>query len=304
MFRRLLLWRRHVQGSPSLYHKAPGRDLPRQDGIYDRHKVFKMLLSKGKITEDLVDMLMKWRHSGFNVFSGPRIQPGEEEAMENLARYIIRASFSQERMTYIPEESKVVYQSKDGKEEKIFDALEWIAAMCSHVPNKGEQMVRYYGYFSNVSRGKRKKNARDGLIPSILEPVEDPDFSGDGPSREYRRNWARLIQKIYEVDPLTCPKCASQMRVISVIEDSEIVKKILKHLGLWDQKARPPPKANSPPMAPQYHIDYTDSQLPVSDNFYMWTPNIRRRILPDFSRESWVQGTALLKFPRFPALLA
>ena len=37
-------------------------------------------------------------------------------------------------MTYIPEESKVVYQSKDGKEEKIFDALEWIAAMCSHPP--------------------------------------------------------------------------------------------------------------------------------------------------------------------------
>ncbi len=127
--------------------------------------------------------------------------------MENLARYIIRASFSQERMTYIQEESKVVYQSKDGKEEKIFDALEWIAAMCSHVPSKDEQMVRYYGYLSNVSRGKRKKNARDGLIPSILEPVEDPNFSGDGSSREYRRNWARLIQKIYEVDPLTCRRC-------------------------------------------------------------------------------------------------
>ena len=48
--------------------------------------------------------------------------------MENLARYIIRASFSQDRMTYVPEDSKVVYQSKDGKEEKIFDALEWLAA--------------------------------------------------------------------------------------------------------------------------------------------------------------------------------
>ena len=55
--------------------------------------------------------------------------------MENLARYIIRASFSQERMTYIPEESKVIYRSKDDKNEKDFDALEWIAAMASHVPN-------------------------------------------------------------------------------------------------------------------------------------------------------------------------
>jgi len=99
-----------------------------------RYKVFKMLLAKEKITEDLIDMIMKWRHSGFNVFYGPRIQPGEQEAMENLARYIIRASFSQERMTYIPDESKVVYKSKDAKQEKIFDALEWLAAMASHPP--------------------------------------------------------------------------------------------------------------------------------------------------------------------------
>jgi len=32
----------------------------------------------------------------FNVFCGPRIQPGNKEAIKNLARYIIRASFSQE----------------------------------------------------------------------------------------------------------------------------------------------------------------------------------------------------------------
>jgi hypothetical protein len=103
-----------------------------------RHKVFKMLLCKGKITEDLLSMLMSWRHSGFNVFCGPRIYPREETAMENLARYIIRASFSQERMSYVQEEGIVVYQSKDGKERKAFDALEWLGAICSHVPGKGE----------------------------------------------------------------------------------------------------------------------------------------------------------------------
>ena len=70
-----------------------------------------------------------------NVYCGLRIQPGEEEAMENLARYIIRASFSQERMTYIPEESRVLYRSKDGKKENMFDALEWPrlrGAGCKH----------------------------------------------------------------------------------------------------------------------------------------------------------------------------
>jgi len=34
------------------------------------------------------------------------------------------------------------------------------------------------------------------------------------------------------------------MRVISVIEDAEVIRKILKHLDLWEVKARPPPKTN------------------------------------------------------------
>ena len=54
-----------------------------------------MVLSKEKVTEDLVRMVMGWRHSGFNVFGEFRIQPGDENAMENLARYIVRVSFSQ-----------------------------------------------------------------------------------------------------------------------------------------------------------------------------------------------------------------
>jgi hypothetical protein len=58
--------------------------------------VLGMLLRKGKITEEVAKLIMSWRHSGFNVHCGPRIQPGGEEAMENLARYVVRASFSQE----------------------------------------------------------------------------------------------------------------------------------------------------------------------------------------------------------------
>ncbi len=35
--------------------------------------------------------------------------------MENPARYIIRASFSQERMQYLDQEGEVVYKSRGGK---------------------------------------------------------------------------------------------------------------------------------------------------------------------------------------------
>ena len=61
--------------------------------------------------------------------------------MKYLPRYTIRSSFSPERMTYIAEESKVFYRPDAGREEKVFGILEWITAMCSHVPNEGEQMI-------------------------------------------------------------------------------------------------------------------------------------------------------------------
>lgn len=54
-----------------------------------QHKVLKMLLKRGKISKDLISMLLSWRHSGFNVYCGKRIYSGDEAAMENLARYII-----------------------------------------------------------------------------------------------------------------------------------------------------------------------------------------------------------------------
>jgi len=214
-----------------------------------RGKIFKMLLNEGKINEGLISMLKSWRHSGFNVHCGERIWPDDETAMENIARYIIRASFSQERMTYIREEGKVIYKSKKGNQTKTFDALEWLAAMCSHVPNRGEQMVRYYGFYSNRSRGDRKKQAADDPIPYIIE--------GGNLSSAQRKAWARLIQKIYEVDPLCCPKCAGSMKIIAFIEQPETVRRILKHVGLWEFKSRPPPKIHSPP-----EIDYVDIQYP------------------------------------------
>ena len=94
----------------------------------------------------------------------------------NLARYIIRASFSRERMTYLlgkasaktghRETGHVEYRSKDGSQTKVVDALEWSAAMCFYIPNKGEQMVRYYGDYSNVARGKRKRLTLTIIFPA------------------------------------------------------------------------------------------------------------------------------------------
>jgi hypothetical protein len=228
-----------------------------------RYEVFKMLKAEGKITDVIIENMMNWRHSGFSVYCGKAIWPHNEEGLENLARYIIRASFSQERMTYVaPPDSldgiaKVIYESKDGKTSQTFDALDWLAQLTTHIPNKGEQMVRYYGYFSNKSRGLRKKAGTDDQVPALIE--------SEISTKEFRRNWARLIQKVYNLDPLLCPKCLGSMKVIAFIEDEQLVKKILKHLDLWDVKRKPSPRANSPPT--ESFILYDESSSPSADDY-------------------------------------
>jgi hypothetical protein len=69
-----------------MFRVAPRFETRHLEEIF-RHKTFKMLLARKKITEDLIDMMMGWRHSEFNVHCGPGIQPGDGQAIENLARY-------------------------------------------------------------------------------------------------------------------------------------------------------------------------------------------------------------------------
>jgi hypothetical protein len=128
-----------------------------------RHKILSMLKKMARITEATIKLISSWHHSGFNVYCTDRIYPRCTQSMENLSRYIIRASFSQERLSYISEASKVIYKSKNGNDTKEFDSLDFIASICSHIPNKNEQMLHYYGFYSNVCRGRRK---RQGICQS------------------------------------------------------------------------------------------------------------------------------------------
>jgi hypothetical protein len=56
--------------------------------------------------------------------------------------------------------------------------------------------------------------------------------------------WARLIRKVYEADPLVCPKCKGPMRVIALIDDPAVIRHILEHLGRW----APEPAGRGPPV--------------------------------------------------------
>ena len=85
--------------------------------------------------------------------------------------------------------------------------------------------------------------------------TENPDPLPDADSAEeraYKKAWARLLSKVYEIDPFICPICGAEMKcrdrsslrcgttldVIAIIQKPQEIKRILRHL---EKQGRPPP---------------------------------------------------------------
>ena len=234
------------------------------------YKIFALLLKKGKITQDVVDNMRSWKHSGFSVNKNVLIKANDKKGLERLVQYISRCPFSLERIIKLTDTDHVVYKAEHkncrrfpepgdetlkggaSRNFQVFDPLDFIAEITQHIPNKGEHTIRYYGFYSNKARGMRAESAlperRDGTAKQDnLADIEIEVREEDTPQRKVcRSRWAAMIQKVYEIDPLKCPKCGEQMRIIAFIEkrdQHDVVKKILKHCNLWKEpKSRAPPK--------------------------------------------------------------
>ncbi len=203
-----------------------------------RHKVIRLLQDECLLSEERTELLLSWRHTGFSVHNRVTVEPEDQPAVERLARYIMRPPISLERMTW-DGVGEVRYRRKRGHESpgvpvepvETFDPLEFLARVIMHIPEPRRHLVRYYGRYSNVSRGKRRKedDAEGAGSPDAEGPPERRREEGPG-ARALRRSWAQLIKRIYEVDPLVCPSCGAEMKVIAFITEHEVVDKILRHL--------------------------------------------------------------------------
>lgn len=200
-----------------------------------RAKVISMLVKEGRLAKELGKKLMSWKNSGFSAHHGQPVKREDQQGLERLSQYIIRNPFSEEKMIYNPEKQQVIYHSKLSKKTKrnfeIFEVGEFIAAITQHIPEKGLQLVRYYGWYSNKSRGLRNKKKQQENSTLISDKVIN--ISSYVPSKVPSKQWRILIQKVWEVDPLECPSCGGEMKIISFIQEKDVIEKILRHLGLW-----------------------------------------------------------------------
>ena len=100
-------------------------------------------------------------------------------------------------------------------------------------------------------RGQRRKAAEAAAAPEQGQTPEDVEILiEEKPRRIPSPKWRDLIKKVWEVDPMLCPSCSGEMRVVALINEREVIEKILKHLGLWQQGIRVSPARGPPPSEP------------------------------------------------------
>jgi hypothetical protein len=112
--------------------------------------------------------------------------------------------------------------------------VDFLAATVEHIPPKGQQTVRYYGLYSNKSRGMAAKSGRrrpaiedaqrpvreEAALPGTLFILPPADARS---GRALRPLWRDLIMKVWGEDPHKCPCCPGTMRVVgTMIRRSEV----------------------------------------------------------------------------------
>jgi len=97
----------------------------------------------------------------------------------------------------------------------------------------GQHRTIFYGEYSS--------RARAGCQP--LEPDATSSTADHPPPRRLcPPSWARLIAKVYQVDPLVCTRCGQRMSILAFVSDQHSISRILEHLGLRSPELdRPPP---------------------------------------------------------------
>jgi hypothetical protein len=207
-------------------------------------KVLSALKKENLLTQEDLDNMKTWPHSGFNVFLGELITPTDTKQLSFCARYLKKCPLSNERITIIENNGETIIEYaayKNGaKKTRQFSPLHFLAELQQHLPNTWEQTTRFLGAYSARTRGA--KNRLNTTDTATAESLPEPKLNSSS-------SWARLMKKIFEIDPLKCPKCGGPMKIKAFLNNQSEIQRLTSNLNISPQRAPPPLKIFIPEAA-------------------------------------------------------
>ena len=173
---------------------------------------------------------------GFSLHAGVHCAADDRQGIEQLCRYITRPAISNERLS-INREGNAVLKLKtawrNGTTHIVLTPMEFMQRLAALVPRPRLHLIRFHGVLAPNAR------LRSQVVPTPAQKTT----AGEGECRHehnapQRMTWARLLKRVYDIDIERC-ECGGKLKLIAVIEQPEVIEKILAHIGLNPQ---PPPR--------------------------------------------------------------
>jgi len=165
---------------------------------------------------------------------------------------------------------------RDGTRALLFDPFDFLGRLVALTPKPRVNLLLYHGVFAPQAARRR------AAVAQAREVVGGPVDSGSAgdpvaglssprvasgpatvaeaagttvPAQRGWVRWADLLRRVFEIDVLHCARYGGRLRFVAAIDDSDVVRRILGHLGLPTSTA-PPLPARSPPGLTQEWFDW------------------------------------------------
>ena len=193
------------------------------------------------------------RHNGFDLHAGLCVPANQRVRLDRIVRYALRPPVAQERLQWT-DAGQVRLEPRrawrDGTTHLIFDPVELLERLAALIPRPRINLILYYGVLGPRAAWRAlvvQFGTTDGpnaAADSVTADKTHPETADRRHGRNYL--WAELMRRSMGLDVTTCPRCGGRLRLIAVIDDSAVVQRVLRHLGLPTEipKARP---ARAPP---------------------------------------------------------
>jgi hypothetical protein len=209
-------------------------------------------------------------YRGMSLHADVAVPARDRGRLERLCRYVARPPLASDRLEERPDGRLTVRLKtrwRDGTTHVLMERSELIDRLVPLIPPPRAHQVRYHGILAPCAslRSRVVPSGEVGLERCIsTEGAEATPASGAraaadqaprGPERNppredrpvdstpRRLRWAALLQRVFDIDALRCPRCGSTLRLIAAIEDPAIARRILECIGL---PARAPPVSAAP----------------------------------------------------------
>jgi hypothetical protein len=242
-----------------------------------RRRVLRIAVRYGSLTPDVASDLARWGHGGgFSLHAAVLIEAADRAGLERLLRYCARPAFASERLAWDGFDQPVRYRLTrplpTGQTELALTPLELLDRLAALIPPPRRHRHHYAGVFAPHAKLRSRVTACAGQPVTEAAPVTVPAPVPVLPAATRRRtslHWARLLARLYELRPLTCPRCHGQMRLIAFLTEPASIRTLLAHRG---EPTTPPPLAPRARAPPELEAEGVGTAAFAFDQSPSWDP--------------------------------